>query len=308
MKEFIKSVLFIIIFLILLNVTTNIFVLKGNGYGSDVTSFYSEKKNSLDVIFFGSSHSYATFSPKIIQKYSNLNSYNFATQQQPIYITYYYMIEALKYQKPKYFVLDIRMLAVDEDYATEGVTRDAIDKMKISLNKINAINVSVKDKNERLSYYFNIIKYHSRYNELSLTEIKKGLLNIGINNKGFIGLPESEDITINNDKYIEYTEQLELSEKNNEYLNKIILLAKQNNIKLILVKAPCTLTENNQAKYNKVFDIAEKEKINYIDYNKLINDLKLSKGDFYDTGHLSENGANKVSKHFAKYLNIINVK
>ena len=138
MKEFIKSVLFIIIFLILLNVSTNIFILKGNGYGSDVTSFYSEKKNSLDVIFFGSSHSYATFSPKIIQEYSNLNSYNFATQQQPIYITYYYMIEALKYQKPKYFVLDIRMLAVDEDYATEGVTRDAIDKMKISLNKITS--------------------------------------------------------------------------------------------------------------------------------------------------------------------------
>ena len=74
------------------------------------------------------------------------------------------------------------------------------------------------------------------------------------------------------------------------------------------MKAPCTLTENDQAKYNKVFDIAEKENINYIDYNKLINDLKLSKGDFYDTGHLSENGARKVSRHFAKYLNIVNIK
>ncbi len=306
MKEFIKSILFITIFLILLNVATNIFILKGNGYGSDVTSFYNEKRNSLDVIFFGSSHSYATFSPEIIKKYSNLNSYNFATQQQPIYITYYYMLEALKYQKPKYFVLDIRMLAIDEDYATEGVTRDAIDKMKISLNKINAINVSVKDKNERLSYYFNIIKYHSRYNELNLTEIKNGLLNVGLNNKGFIGLSKNKNIIVNNDKYLEYTKQLELSEKNNEYLNKIILLAKKNNINLIFVKAPCTLTENEQAKYNKVFAIAKKEKINYIDYNKLINDLKLTKGDFYDTAHLSESGANKVSIHFAKYLNEIN--
>ena len=139
MKNLIKSIIFLTIFIILLHVCSNIFELKGNGFGSDVISFYNLKKNSLDIIFFGSSHSYASFYPDVIEEETNLKSYNFATQQQPIYITYHYMIEALKSQRPKYFVLETLMTSIDDEYATEGVNRDALDKMKLSKNKIHKL-------------------------------------------------------------------------------------------------------------------------------------------------------------------------
>ena len=302
MKNILKDILFIIIFIILLQFCTKVFVLKGNGYGSDVISFYNVKKNSLDVMFFGSSHSYATFSPDIIRRETNLKSYNFATQQQPIYMTYYYMKEALKRQKPKFFVLEERMLAIGEDYTTEGVIRDAIDKMKFSYNKINIISASVENKKDWPSYYFNIIKYHSRYNELTKNDIKTALTNKGINNQGYIALDAKENIIVDNSEILKITEKEKISKKNLDYLKKIIKLAEDNNIKLIIVKSPCKLIEEDYKKYNWIEDYARKHNIEYIDYNKKVEELNITINDYYDEGHLSKYGSEKVSIDFAKHL------
>ncbi len=301
MKNIIKTVIFIVIFLVLLSICSDVFVLKGNGYGTDVIDFYNQKKNSLDVIFFGSSHSYATFSPYIIEEETNLSSYNFATQQQPINITYHYMIEALKYQKPKYFVLEIRMLAVDDEYFATGVVRDALDKMKFSKNKIEAINESVENKSERMSYYINIIKYHSRYNELTKNDFKVAFTHKGIDNKGFIGLEGNDNIIIDNKQVLKETKEEIITSRNKEYLKKMIKLAKDNGIELILVKSPCLLSSDDEAKYNYVETIAKENNLLFINYNKN-NTIKYEKGDFYDNGHLSLSGATKVSKDFSNYL------
>lgn len=303
MKENIKAILFILIFLILLNFFSKIFIPKGNGYGSDVTSFYQLERNSLDIIFFGSSHSYATFSPDIIEEKTGMKSYNFATQQQPIYITYYYMVEALKTQKPKYFVLETMMLSIDEDYTTEGVIRDALDKMKMSKNKIEAINVSVEKKDQRKTYYFNIMKYHSRYEDIEKDEVMTAIRNESIQNRGFIGLPVNSEVSINNIEMLKIEEKEKLLRKNQLYLNKIIDLARENNIELVFVKAPNQLSEKEAKKYNTIKEIANEEKIDFINYNEKFEELNLVNGeDFYDYGHLSYKGAEKVSNSFAKYI------
>lgn len=305
MKNFIKDLIFLVIFAVLFYICTNIFVLKGNGYGSDVISFYNLRNNSLDIIFFGSSHSYSSFSPDIIEEETGFISYNFATQQQPIYITYHYMIEALKTQKPKYFVLDTLMLTADEEYTTEGVVRDALDKMKFSKNKIEAIKVSVENKEDRMSYYLNIIKYHTRYSELNLNDIKIGLNQIGLKNRGFISLPSNNEIMIDNSELLNITDELKISNKNLEYLEKIVKLAQENNITLIFVKTPCNLTEKQVKNINWIKEYSHKNDINFIDYNLNMNDLNLEIGDFYDYGHLSGTGAEKLSKDFSNYLNSI---
>ena len=303
MKNLIKDTIFIIIFIILLIICSNIFVLKGNGYGSDVTSFYNVEKNSLDIMFFGSSHSYSTFNPTVIEEQTGLKSYNFATQQQPIQITYHYMIEALKYQKPKYFVLESHMLTIDQDYAEEGTVRDALDKMRMSKNKIEAINVSVENKDDRATYYLNIIKYHSRYNSLTKTDIKEGILQEGIDNDGFISLDSVPEITVDNKKILKQDTKKEIYYKNVEYLNKIIALAEENNIELILVKTPCQMDEERQSKVNWLVDYTAEREIAFIDYNRMSKELKLEEGDFYDTGHVSGTGAEKVSTNFSNYIN-----
>ena len=302
MKNFIKTIVFLIIFSILFHFTTKILVFKDEEFGSDITSFYNEKKNSLDIIFFGSSHGYCTYSPDIINEEMGYNSYILGTPLQPSYITYYLMVESLKYQKPKYWVLEIKSFAILDDYAKESTNRSAIDKMRFSANKIEAINASIENKSDRFSYYFNIIKYHSRYNEITKKEIADAMLNRGLKNKGFTALKPDNNVLIENGDKANTKETHDLTIKNQKYLNKIINLAKDNNIQLIFVKSPNTLRNDDQLYYNKVFEIAKENNIAYIDYNKLFDELELTYGDFYDSGHVAESGAIKVTKHFIKDL------
>ena len=300
-RNIVRMFIFIIVFFVILQCVSNIFVRKGNGYGSDVISFYELEENILDVIFFGSSHSYATFSPDIIYDETGLKSYNFATQQQPLYITYHYMLEALKTQKPKVFVMDIRGASVQNEYMPEGVTRDALDRLRPSFNKYKAIDASVKNFDEKCTYYFNIIKYHSRYNELTEKEIKNGFLQQGIDNQGYTAL-EKNGYEINNEEINKIQEIKDISTKNKEYLIKIIELAKENNINLIFVKSPCQMTLDEKMYYNAVAKIASENDITFIDYTTKIDELNLCFDDFYDKGHVSYSGSAKVSLDFSNRL------
>ncbi len=302
-KRLFKIIIFILIFALILSLLMKILIRKGDGLGSDVYSFYDLEENTLDMVFFGSSHCYSTFSPYKIEEITGLKSYNFSTQQQPINISYHFMVETLKTQKPKYFILETRMFTIDDEYMEEGVVRDALDKMKMSQNKIEAINESVKDKEARASYYLNIIKYHSRFMEIGIEEIINAIRGKSIDNKGYVGLPVGKDIYIDNSYVLNINDTVELSNKNLEFFNKIIDLAKENNITLILVKSPCVITEDDQKHFNKVKEIAKENGIDYIDYNYMFDELNFNfEEDFYDYGHLSKNGSEKVSENFANYI------
>ena len=305
MKKFkitFKILVFLLIFLFILYRVQNVFVLKGTKYGGDLWSFYNKEKNSLDVIYFGSSQSYASFSPEIIDPIVNINSYNFATQQQPVDITYYYMVEALKTQHPKYMVVEIRMFSYDAEYLGEGTVRTALDKMNMSKNKIDAINSSVKKFSDRISYYINILKYHSRYNEISYYDILQGINKSGMSNTGYIGIEGKNDLMINNGKIPFIKDKKNLNEKNFKYLQNMINLSHENDFELIFIKAPSLITKEEQLLYNKVFEIASNNNIKYIDYNQKFKELGLTNGDFYDELHLSKSGSEKLSRNFADYL------
>lgn len=255
MKKETKKNLIIIMVLITSIITFNrlsiLLVRKGNGYGTDVLNFYKQPKNSIDLIVLGSSHAYTSLNPYLIESETGLKAYDFCTQQQPLWITYYYLKEALKYQHPKYIVLESHMAVVGNyDYAEEQVNRDAIDKMKFSINKINTIKNSVKDKNDRESYYLNIIKYHSRYKELNSVDIKTAFLGYTVDNKGYIALEENGYIFNNDSKFTD--NDSELYKKNREYLYKIINLTKKENINLIIVKTPTSYNHEEMAKLNYI--------------------------------------------------------
>lgn len=296
MKKLFIIIVTTILFIFILNKLSLLFVRKGNGYGTDVLNFYKQEKNSIDIIFLGSSHAYSSFNPYLIEEKTDLNGYCFCTQQQPMWITYYYLEEALKYQSPKYVVLEVHMAVVgNEDYSEESVNRDALDKMKLSINKINAIKTSVK--NDRTSYYFNIIKYHSRYKDLNKTDFLTAFSGYTVDNKGYISLPENEftfEYSSYNDNSLE-----KITNKNEEYLEKIIKLAKNNNITLLLVKAPAQYESEGLKKLNYINELANKNDIEFYNYIKNIDVINLDYNkDFYDAGHLNKLGSEKFTNQF----------
>ncbi len=72
-------------------------------------------KNSIDLLFVGSSHSYLGFNTKIFDNSFNINSYNFATGAQSIEGSYYAIMEILKKQSPKIIVLEAFSLYLESE-------------------------------------------------------------------------------------------------------------------------------------------------------------------------------------------------
>ena len=304
LEKIVVYLVFILALIFLLQKTSLLFVRKGNGYGTDVLNFYKQENNSIDVLVLGSSHAYSAINPYLIEEETGLNAYNFCTQQQPVWITYHYFKEALKTQNPQYVILELFTVIDGEgDYAEESVNRDAIDKMRISLNKIETIRVSVDKKEDRIPYYFNIIKYHTRYKELNATDFRTAFLGETLDNKGYIALPKTDYIFP--EQKLRNDEKAEIYSKNLKYLNKIIDLAEDNNMELILVKTPALYDEQSLARLNTIKKIAENKNIILLDYVNNMETLNLDySNDFYDHGHLSGTGSDKFTKKLIEDLNL----
>ena len=138
--------------------------------------FYNLDKNSVDVLFLGSSHAMCTFNPQIIYDTYGITSYNLASEQQSLVVSYYWLREALKYQTPKVVVLDTYMLykfganyVYNDMNCSEGSVRKAMDGMRPSPLKWEAARTiaQIDPTQSALSYLFLNIRYHARWNNLN---------------------------------------------------------------------------------------------------------------------------------------------
>ena len=112
-----------------------------------VSGFYALEEYSMDILFMGTSHTYYGFNPSVIYEKTGLNSYVFAGECQPISVTYHYLVEALKTQKPKLIVLDVfALLPSANKCQTDGIIKVNVENLKFSRNKIDALKL-IKNEN-----------------------------------------------------------------------------------------------------------------------------------------------------------------
>ncbi|NLY71609.1 MAG: hypothetical protein GX076_08070 [Clostridiales bacterium] len=306
-KRIIAVICYVIIFFIILYNLSNILMhkqIEGRwNMTAKVAGFFNEEPNTFDVIFFGSSHMYCSVDPNVFEEKTGLKSYVFATQRQPLWITYHYILEALKTQSPEIIVVETHMVIEEEDYMDEGTNHTAIDPIPFSKNKIEMIKAAVP-KGERRYYIFNIMKYHERWEELKETDYAREYETETDPYKGYVRLTTAA-IDIDRQDISKVKEAKQLTEKNRYYLNKIIDLAQQEGIFLILLKSPSNATVEEKMYYNAVSEIAKQRGVEYIDYNdeELYKEVGLDiETDFYDQRHLNESGMVKFVSHFGDYL------
>ena len=75
--------------------------------------FYSEKKNSMDVVFVGSSQIFCDFNPNVIWKELGITSYDFSAHRQDPGPSYYYLKQMFETQSPKVVVIDLYLFGDD---------------------------------------------------------------------------------------------------------------------------------------------------------------------------------------------------
>lgn len=266
-----------------------------------IGGFYNEPEDEFDVMFFGSSHMYASVSPVRLWEDTGVKGYVFATQQQPIWATYTYLKEALKTQSPRLVVVECQMLFHDEDYYGEGVTYSYMDDLRFSWDKVLLAWHSAPTMEERVELLCNYIKYHVRWSELTDADYDFDRETLRDPLKGYVPLWDTEDPQPRpNVEHI--TDRAPLTEKNEYWLREIISLCRERGVELWIVKSPSNLLEEEKPQLNTIADIAGESGVRFHDFNEDYEAIGLNPQMFYDAHHLDKYGAKLVTDYFAGYL------
>lgn len=268
--------------------------------GSMISEYYDTPKNH-EVLFIGDCEVYANFSPMVLYEEEGISSYIRGSSQQLIWQSYGILKETLKYEKPKVVIFNVNAMRYSTP-VSEAYNRLTIDKMKWSKEKIEMIFSSMTEEENFWSYVFPILRYHSRIFELTeedftyLFQRRQNTFNgflINQNVKGVESLPTKRPLTETKFADITY-----------EYLDKIRELCEENNIELVLIKAPSLYPYWYTEYDEQIEEYASKYGLDY--YNFLENILEIGLDysvDTYDGGlHLNLSGATKLSKYFAPIL------
>ena len=320
-KNIIKTICFVCALALLLGCTNAVFKFKYSDGIKQITQFYKEEDNSIDVLLLGSSHAFLNIYPEILWRDFGYASFNLSASLQPMWSTYHHLVEALKTQTPEVIVLEGYRLVETDDYMSRGTTIKSLYGMKWSKNKIDAINASVYKKGtleteeelftpseieemEQLPLEF--INYHARYSELDATDF---LPNYGdpmykYYKGGVVGEAvytdyEMPDLSTYN------TEPMDLSEKTEEYYRKILELGAEKGIPVVTVVTPFYLTNYEYRMFLTAEKIAEEEYGQlFINYNELYEEIELDfSTDILDAGsHLNILGAEKLTTHLGQFL------
>lgn len=343
-KNLLKAIIFLIIGTFLFAIIQNVFMPKRvsstKAYDAGkLAGFYNEEENSIDVLICSTSHASKGILPMELYETYGITSYNLSTSIQPIEATYYTLAEALNTQKPKVFIYDVSSLyfsSVEAQYWWF-----ILDEMRMGPNKAALLREYKRSANggneSKGELIFPLVKYHERWKELKADDFtvsmrscrdysKGGQINSAVE-AAEISVEEmnlTADILIQSMEKSTYVysgektglakEQqvlcnLEIPEKNIEWLEKIKALCDEHNVQLLAVKVPTVYMPQTyrsawiEEKYRYMKTFCEAYGIAYYD---LLYDTDIAfdwSRDTLDEGqHVNLNGARKVSADLGAYL------
>lgn len=268
--------------------------------GRLIAEYYGEEKDH-DVIFIGDCEVYENFSPKVLWEDFGINSYIRGSAQQLIWQSYYLLEDTLRYEKPKVVIFNVLAMQYDRPQR-EAYNRMTLDGMRWSASKVKSIQVSMTDQEQFLDYVFPILRYHSRWEELSSEDIKYLFRTETVSHNGYYMRVDVKPVdTIPEGRVLadyQFGSQAYL------YLDKITQLCRENGIELILVKAPSLYPYWYDEWEEQMEAYAEQNGLQYINFLERIDETGIDfSQDTYDGGlHLNLSGAEKITAYLGKFL------
>lgn len=262
---------------------------------------YAQPKDTIDVVCMGSSHVLCGVNPQVLWDEYGIASYDYAAAEQPLWLTYYYMKEICRYQKPKVIVLDMFSPArFKDDYQYRWLS-DNLNGVRFSPNKLR-MALAGCEKNKIFDYFPSFYNYHGRYDEIGMDDINE-MLRTDYTRSAYKGYNLTYKVEERTVPDFETSEQGGLTDKSEEYLDKIIEYAEEQNIELCWIVIPYSITEDDERTYNQLDKIAKENNIPFSNYNINYEQIGLDyKSDFSDYSHLNYYGGCKFTRFLAQEL------
>ena len=276
-----------------------------NGCAMDIypqmSYFYEEKKDSIEVLLLGDSNIYRGFSPMVYWQDTGVTSYSFASASQPAWLSYYILEDALHYQKPKIVVFEINELFA----ASRGKTPrycSAINSMHSPSARLQAIHdpISGFREEDRFILYRKFVKDIYQTTLKKMIPTKENKTKHEGNFKGYLLNQDVFSYKGGNSYMSRYDMTLQIDQENASYIDRILALCKRKQITVLFVKLPTK--EWTSQKKNLARAYAKKRGIPLLDLNMEMKNLDWLK-DTKDAGfHMNDAGAIKVTKRLEDFI------
>ena len=287
----------------------------------NVTGFYAEKEDTLDMVYIGGSATYVYWQPLRAFDEYGFTSYDLATSTITPEAIKYYIIESEKTQHPELYVIDLRPFQYGEEYYDDGITstdipkycyepaiRFSSDSMSYSLNRLNFLNNSVEDKSDMLSLYLDFFKYHREtfWNILDCLRNDTGLFDYIDNKrtnvyKGFIIKDSYNPIDFTND--YDTDELKAIPEEIDNIFIDLLDFCKEEDLNVLFVVNTYCQTKDDKMEYNYMKSVIEEYGFDYLNTNDYFDEIGMDYNtDFIDKDHVDLLGSNKYTDFLADYI------
>jgi len=280
---------------------------KGDSGGSTWPAYLSTERDSLDVVFFGTSHVFSGVDPGTIWRSRGIASYVLGGPTQSMSVTYYYLREALKTQRPKVVALEMTGVSYRAGTYNREFQQINVGYMPFSENKLGAALFATPE-GERTGVLVDLWTYHSRWTQLGREDWDIFGKDRDFEYlKGYLPKTASREVTPTPYEPVgSARDDADAAVAHNlPDLRRIAQLCAEENIELLLFLTPTgppgaysypmrEAADAIQTEYPdvRVLDLSEPGAVPGLSFET----------DFFDGGHLSDSGARKVAPVLADYL------
>ena len=268
--------------------------------GAFIAEYYKEEKD-FDVIFIGDCEVYENLSPNVLWEDYGINSYIRGSAEQYIWQSYYILEDTLRYETPDVVIFNIQSLQFEKSQ-NEAYNRMTLEGMEWSSSKVDAIFASMRPEEQFLDYVFPILRYHSRWSELTASDVRYMFDTKKVSHNGYymrVDVKPAENVPEGR-----ILGDYSFSENAWKYLDMMRELCQEEGILLILIKAPSLYPYWYPEWEEQVEDYAEEYDLTYINFLELTEEIGIDYSrDTYDAGlHMNLSGAEKLSHYMGKFL------
>ncbi len=303
--------------------------------------FYEQEENSIDVVYLGSSSVY-----RYDINVQNYDEYGFTSAglcsaAQPFVATKYLMEEALKTQKPKLFVVDVRRVVRSVISGKTGETayahRSRLEtyyaslfmSMKQSSTRWRMIDAVIDEAvldpdyqddtkhirpedadEEALSWQLEFLRYHNTWKDFDSFD---ELVNAITSTEKYDEVASVNGVSLSKGMrsyskfkgdYENTTDVEPLPECYQKVFDDLLDYIRENDLNVLFISTPyISCTDDHKKVQNYISQYLTEEGFDYIDMHDHLEEIGLeAENDFYDKLHTNLYGAEKCTRYLGKII------
>lgn len=263
---------------------------------NNLSGFYEMEEDSLDVVFIGTSGTMSSFAPERAWEQYGFASYNFCINVMGSDAMPTAVREVMKTQSPQLIVIDIYPFIVRQRVSelSENYARYNTDGYRYSVDRLRLVHNSVSENEDKLSYYFDIIKYHENSFTWKNFFAAYPFINRGYN---FLGWQVAEPAVLTE-------ERSALEEEYDVYLDNLLKECDDTDTEILFIYYPYgKVREKDVAEVNYISDRIRAGGYPFLNCLEFRDEFQLDYArDYWGGGHMNIYGAEKITDVVGRYL------